>query len=313
MKSNLEPGQQAVFVGLWHRRNVCVTHLSECGEHPGPPVLFSRQHYRTCPSPSTCANYNQKWRVFLTWCQRARVDRSTCPNRLVLRLLQSFLDSGRAASTIKVYTAAIYLFHEAVGGVTVGRHPLVSQFIKGACRLHPTRSPRAPSWTSHWCWGPWLNLHMCPLISPPSSSCLTKQLSSWLYVQLKSGRITRSVCEWGLFEVEGWWHWVSLWPNPAFLPKVVNLRQWTRLLRSVLFDPTLLCASVGTQCLHCTYSTFEVRTLSAVCVFVGWQVGPPPLCPAGWPILSLRHNLFCALGCWMKRGGVLCFLRRWWF
>ena len=71
--------------------------------------------------------------IFLTWCQRAQVDPSTCPIELILHFLQSLLDSGRAASTIKVYTAAISFFHNAVGGVTVGRHPLVSQFIKGAC------------------------------------------------------------------------------------------------------------------------------------------------------------------------------------
>ena len=51
-----------------------------------------------------------------------------------------------AVRTIKVNTAAIFFFNEAVGGVTVGRPPLVSQFVKEVCRLCLTRSPRAPSW-----------------------------------------------------------------------------------------------------------------------------------------------------------------------
>ena len=53
---------------------------------------------------------------------------------LVLLFLQSLLDSGRATSTLRVYTAAISVFHETVGDLSVGKHPMVSQFLKGANR-----------------------------------------------------------------------------------------------------------------------------------------------------------------------------------
>ncbi len=55
------------------------------------------------------------------------------------------------SSTIKVHVVAIF-FHEAVGGVSVGRHPLVSQFVKGAYRLWPVIM--GSSWDrgiSPWC------------------------------------------------------------------------------------------------------------------------------------------------------------------
>ncbi|KAK0150205.1 hypothetical protein N1851_008880 [Merluccius polli] len=55
-------------------------------------------------------------------------------------------DAGRAASTVKVYAAAISAFQQPVDGRAVGKHPLVSQFIKGAHRLRPSRTLRAPSW-----------------------------------------------------------------------------------------------------------------------------------------------------------------------
>ena len=86
-------------------------------------------------APSARANYGQKWRVFSTWCHNRQENPANCPIEMILRFLQSILDSNRAPSTIKVYTAAISFFHETVGHVTVGRHPLVSQLIKGEYHL----------------------------------------------------------------------------------------------------------------------------------------------------------------------------------
>ncbi len=71
-------------------------------------------------APANRAKCDQKRRVFSTWCHNRQEDPVTCPIELVLRFLQSLLYSERSTSTIKVYTAAIALFHETVGGVTVG-------------------------------------------------------------------------------------------------------------------------------------------------------------------------------------------------
>ena len=82
----------------------------------------------------------------LSWCQNRELDPVTCRVALVLLFLQSLLDSGRAASTLRVYTAAISVFHETVGDLSVGKPPMVSQFLKGVNHLRPGRSLRAPSW-----------------------------------------------------------------------------------------------------------------------------------------------------------------------
>ncbi|KAK0149360.1 hypothetical protein N1851_009908 [Merluccius polli] len=65
--------------------------------------------------------------MFSAWCHNRQEDPATCPSQLVLHIVQSLLDSERATRTVKVYTATMSLFHEPVGGVTMGRLLLVSQ------------------------------------------------------------------------------------------------------------------------------------------------------------------------------------------
>ena len=69
-----------------------------------------------------------------------------CSVPIVLDFLQFLLDKGRSHSTLKVYVAAISCGHVRIDNATVGRHSLVSLFLKGAQRLHPPRATRAPVW-----------------------------------------------------------------------------------------------------------------------------------------------------------------------
>lgn len=57
-----------------------------------------------------------------------------------------FLDSGKAASTLKVYAAAISAHHVPVNGSSLGSHTLVCSFLKGARWLRPARNPHFPGW-----------------------------------------------------------------------------------------------------------------------------------------------------------------------
>ena len=89
------------------------------------------------------ANYQQRWRLFYRW---RGLDPKTCTVGVVLHFLQSLLDTRRAASTLRVYAAAISAFHDLIGGLAIGKHCMVSEFLKGVNRLRPGRCLRAPSW-----------------------------------------------------------------------------------------------------------------------------------------------------------------------
>ncbi|KAK0156351.1 hypothetical protein N1851_000348 [Merluccius polli] len=92
------------------------------------------------------SRYENRWKLFSDWCNGKAADPVRCPVATVLEFLQSLLDSGRSHSTLRVYVAAISSQHEGVDGATVGCHRLVSLFLRGALRLRPPRTLRAPAW-----------------------------------------------------------------------------------------------------------------------------------------------------------------------
>ncbi len=86
-----------------------------------------------------------KWKLFTTWCRRCDMDPAYCHIAWVLEFLQSCFSERITPATLKVYEAAISANHAYIGGVSVGRHPLVSRFIQGARRLRPFCPARVPS------------------------------------------------------------------------------------------------------------------------------------------------------------------------
>ena len=97
-------------------------------------------------APSTRLQYENRWKLFSNWCAARAVDPVHCTVATVLEFLQFLLDSGRSHSTLKVYVTAISSLHDGVDGATVGRHRLVSLFLRGALRLRPPTAMRAPAW-----------------------------------------------------------------------------------------------------------------------------------------------------------------------
>ncbi len=122
-----------------------------------------------------------------------------CTALCTLFFLQSLLDRGRLHSMFKVYTVAVSSQHVKVDNVSVGRHRLVSLFLKGALRLRPPRAPRAPTWD--------LPLMLDALCLPPF-----EPLS-----QARPG--------------------VTLWPNMTFLPKVLSCFHLNQPIQVAQFNP----------------------------------------------------------------------------
>ncbi|KAL0165643.1 hypothetical protein M9458_037487, partial [Cirrhinus mrigala] len=56
------------------------------------------------------------------------------------------LSAGLTHSTLKVYVAAIAAYHAPLGGLSVGKNPLVTRFLRIALRLRPPVRPHVPSW-----------------------------------------------------------------------------------------------------------------------------------------------------------------------
>ncbi|KAI2646795.1 UvrABC system protein C [Labeo rohita] len=97
-------------------------------------------------APSTRKLYALKWKLFTSWCGHRQQDPVNCPVGSVLEFLQSRLSAGLSHSTLKVYVAAIAAYHAPLGGLSVGKDPLVTRFLRGALKLRPPVRPRVPSW-----------------------------------------------------------------------------------------------------------------------------------------------------------------------
>ncbi|KAL0160059.1 hypothetical protein M9458_043784, partial [Cirrhinus mrigala] len=69
--------------------------------------------------------YALKWKLFTSWCGERRQDPVNCPVGTVLEFLQARFSTGLSHSTLKVYVAAISAYHAPLGGMSVGKDPLV--------------------------------------------------------------------------------------------------------------------------------------------------------------------------------------------
>ena len=108
-----------------------------------PRVIATIQCAR---AQSTRTVYDGKWRVFEEWCEKSHVVPFQAPVTNILSFLQDLIDKGRAFSTVKVYLAAISACHIGFEGTSVGQHPIVARFMKGARRQLPVSKSIIPPW-----------------------------------------------------------------------------------------------------------------------------------------------------------------------
>ncbi len=81
-------------------------------------------------APSTNKCYALKWRIFTSWCSDYQLDPVNCPVGTVLEFLQERF-------TLKVHVVAISAYHIPLGGMSLGKDPLVSRFLRGTLRFCP--------------------------------------------------------------------------------------------------------------------------------------------------------------------------------
>ncbi len=97
--------------------------------HSGPravmDVLPVKVQETSARAPATRKLYSSKWGVFESWCLSRAIDPVNCPVGPVLEFLQERMTAGAAATTLRVYVAAISARRE-LDEIPLGRHRLVS-------------------------------------------------------------------------------------------------------------------------------------------------------------------------------------------
>ncbi len=69
-----------------------------------------------------------------SWCGGRQLDPANCPIGTVLEFVQVCSSAGLTHSTLKAYVVALPAYRTPLGGLSVGRHPLVTRFLQ---RLRP--------------------------------------------------------------------------------------------------------------------------------------------------------------------------------
>lgn len=197
-----------------------------------------RQTILNARASSTRQLYNNRWKLFSQWCAGRSEDPVSCSVPIILEFLQSLLDKGRSPSTLKVYVAAISCHHVRVDNNTVGSHNLVSLFLRGARRLRPPTAPRLPAWDLPLV----LDALCCPPFEPLAQaelkwlSCKTAFLlaivSAKRVSELHALSVSASCLKWSP-DGSG----VTLWPNTAFVPKVLSRSHCNQPLTLARFAP----------------------------------------------------------------------------
>ncbi len=108
--------------------------------HTGPRAVMDilpvevQETIASARAPATRKLYSSKWGVFESWCLARAIDPVNCPVGPVLAFLQERLTAGAAATTLRVYVAAIAARTE-LDEIPLGRHRMVSAFMRGVRHL----------------------------------------------------------------------------------------------------------------------------------------------------------------------------------
>ncbi len=172
---------------------------------------------------STRSLYECKWGVFERWFTTKHEIPFQCSVAVVLSFLQDLIDQGKAFSTIKVFLAAISACHIGFDNKTVGQHPLVCRFKKGAHRVLPVSKPLFPKWD--------LGLVLDALSMSPFEPLdkVDFKILSFKTALLLALALAKRVSEIHALSVHSAClqfmsgdAGVVLTPNPAFMPKIVK-------------------------------------------------------------------------------------------
>ncbi len=187
---------------------------------------------------STRKHYSFKWRVFESWCLVHAVDPVNCPVGSVLEFLQHKVSAEVAATTLRVYVAAIAARRDS-DDVPLGRHNLVSSFMRWAKPLRPVHPPSFPSWDLSVVLKGLLEPPFEPLESAPMRILTLKvthllALASFKRVgDLQALSVCESCTEFAPGLVKAF-----LRPRPGYVPKVISSSFLSQVVVLQAFSPS---------------------------------------------------------------------------
>ncbi len=223
--------------------------------HTGPRAVIDglpaevQETIASARAPATRKLYSSKWGVFESWCLTRAIDPVKCPVGPVLEFLQERLTAGAAATTLRVYVAAIAAQRE-LDEIPLGRHRLVSAFMRGARRLRPVRPTAVPSWD--------LSVVLEGLVTAPfeplesaSDRILTLKVVLLLALtslkrvgDLQAFSVSETCMDFAPGLVK-----VTLRPRPGYIPKVLSTSFRSQVVTSLFPSPSL-CFKWGWETPH---------------------------------------------------------------
>ncbi len=211
--------------------------------HTGPRAVMNvlpvevQETIASARAPATRKLYSSKWGVFESWCLARAIDPVNCPVGPVLEFLQERLTAGAAATTLRVYVAAIAAQRE-LDEIPLGRHRMVSAFMRGVRRFRPGRPTAVPSWD--------LSVDLEGLVTAPfeplesaSERILTLKVTLLLALtslkrvgDLQAFSVSEIYMDFALGLVK-----VTLRPRPGYIPKVLSTSFRSQVVTLHSFHP----------------------------------------------------------------------------
>ncbi len=252
--------------------------------HTGPRAVIDvlpaevQETIASARAPATRKLYSSKWGVFESCCLTRAIDPVNCPVGPVLEFLQERLTAGAAATTHRVYVAAIAARRE-LDEIPLGRHRMVSAFMRGVRRLRPVRPTAVPSWD--------LSVVLEGLVTAPfeplesaSERILTLKVALLLALtslkrvgDLQAFSVSETCMDFALGLVK-----VTLRPRPCYIPKVLSTSFRSQVVTLHSLHPPPFASSEDER-LH---MLCPVRALK---LWIAPRFGENP--PSYWSVLML--------------------------
>ena len=94
----------------------------------------------------TTCQYESAWKAWSSWCDQRQVDPFSTSLNVILEFLPELLHKGYKYHTTGVYRSKILNFHQPIDRIVIGKHPLMSKFMKGVYSMCPPEPKYFVTW-----------------------------------------------------------------------------------------------------------------------------------------------------------------------